>query len=222
MLSKPINITISSRKAVVLSFLVVFTLLMGFFILVQIFVVPKASANPDCDVSDNIHITGNDLIMDNDQYIANSGNQRISADSGQEYFIDADNNSTSDVFRWYTDDDRNSGSSKTLMVLTDEGNLKVDTRWIFPYYEGVVIVEQNGEFDMSANGYCSSGYNIAGSRSCIAVAIDCEDPVSGPPPYVACGGDDQCKTETFSSDMDNICQNTPGTDAVISCACRNY
>ena len=64
MLSKPVTLHISSRKAVVLSFLVVFTLLVGFFILVQVFVVPKAQANPDCEVDDGLKIiNGNDLTV---------------------------------------------------------------------------------------------------------------------------------------------------------------
>ena len=54
MLSKPVTLHISSRKAVLLSFFVVFTLLVGFFILVQVFVVPKAQANPDCTVNDDL------------------------------------------------------------------------------------------------------------------------------------------------------------------------
>ena len=73
MLSKPVTLHISSRKAVVLSFLVVFTLLVGFFILVQVFVVPKAQANPDCDVADSINITGGNNLTVSGSSTLNGG-----------------------------------------------------------------------------------------------------------------------------------------------------
>ena len=71
MLSKPVTINISSRKAVVLSCLVVFTLLVGFFILAQVFVVPKAQANPHCTVND-------DLVVQNGKTLTVGGIARSS------------------------------------------------------------------------------------------------------------------------------------------------